>query len=185
MRLTLFVSHSIIDIQKKHKQLTHEKTMKTLADIKKFLSRLPYKQIMVTAVLDDQSKVKLQIGNSYGTNNPNPLEVIKDGSHVDEMDWDFLHHCLGNYLSWTIDPRDVSVWHFYENIKEWVEVSKDYYWDCLEALPPAYQKNDVFACGEAYTHNLKGEAVYSFFKKDSEDRYWTKLMSKKEYLESA
>jgi hypothetical protein len=160
--------------------------MKTLADIKNFLATFSYKQIMVTAVLDDKSQIKLWIGNSYGQNNPNPLEVNfrgEDGSHVDEMDWEFLKHCLGNYASWAIDPRDVAIWNFYKNIKEWVEVSKEYYWDALEAVPPAYHRNMVFACGEAYTHNDDGEPVYSFFKADN-GKYWVQLMSKREYLAS-
>lgn len=161
--------------------------MKTLADIKTFLTTFSYKQVMVTAILDDESQVKLWIGNSYGQNNPNPLEVnfrSEYGSHVDEMDWEFLEHILSNsYKSWEIDPRDVAVCNFYKNIKEWVEVSKQYYWDALEAVPPAYHKNMVFACGEPYTHNNDGEPVYLFFKADN-GKYWTQLMSKKEFLVS-
>lgn len=156
-----------------------------LAEIKEFLGT--YKQIMITATLDDESLVKIWIEKSYGQNNPNPLEVRfknEEGSHIDEMDWEFLEHILTEcYKSWEIDARDVAIWNYYQNKKEWVEVSKEYYWDCLETVPPAYHRNMVFACGEPYTYNNSGDPVYFFFKADN-GKYWVQLMSKKEFLAS-
>jgi hypothetical protein len=103
---------------------------------------------------------------------------------MNSTNFEELQEVLSNYKSWAIHPRDVAIWNFLRNIKEWVEVTKEDYWYSLEAVPPAYHRGGVFACGEAYTHNDDNEPVYSFFKEDEQGKFWTQLMTKKEYLAS-
>jgi len=45
----------------------------------------------------------------------------------------------------------------------WWECSEDTYHEMLGAVPPAYQNGGRFACGEPYTHNNKGQALYYCF----------------------
>jgi|SanBayMetagenome_1026888.scaffolds.fasta_scaffold41275_2 hypothetical protein len=162
--------------------------MKTLSDIKQHL--LGNYTARINGTLDSGELITLHIEQYLNQDREQGrFDVVfrQKSGEIDRMKsitFDELQEVLSNYKSWKIHPRDVAVWNFLRNIKEWVEVAEVDYWYSLEAVPPAYHKNGVFACGEVYTHNDDDEPVYFFFKGDSEGRYWTQLMSKREYLTS-
>lgn len=49
---------------------------------------------------------------------------------------------------------------------EWVEITEELWWYCLEVLPPIYGPCDMFAVGEAAWHNDQGQAGYDICKED-------------------
>lgn len=162
--------------------------MKTLADIQLHLQG--NYTAGINAILDSGEVIVIRLEQYLNQDKEqNRFDAIfykeyKENGRMQSINTDELQEVLTTYKSWTIDPRDLAVWYFLRNIKEWVEVSERDYWYALEAVPPAYHRNGVFACGESYTHNDNNEPVYSFFKEDSDGKFWTQLMSKREYLAS-
>lgn len=161
--------------------------MKTLADIK--LHLLGNCTTRINGTTDSGEVIRIILEQYLNTDREQGrfdvifYEESGEKSRLKSITFDELQEILDNY-TWQVDPQDIAVWNFLRNIKQWVEVSKEVYWDMLECVPPVYHRSGVFACGEAYTHNDKGEPVYSFFKEDADGKFWTQLMSKQEYLAS-
>lgn len=162
--------------------------MKTLNDIKEHLPRAYNARIYGT--LDSGEVIRIDIQeclNIYKDNSE--IEVVfrdESGEELRIPDTTFqrLEKTLGDYKEWKIEPQDVAVWNFQRHIKEWVEVDEKTYWYSLESVPPAYHKNGVYACGEAYSYNAEGETAYRFFKEDNDGKFWTQIMSINDYLKS-
>ena len=47
---------------------------------------------------------------------------------------------------------------------EWIDTTENMYINQLEAVPPRIQIRGAFLCGEPYTHNREGKAVYVAFR---------------------
>jgi len=67
-----------------------------------------------------------------------------------------------------------------EGNESWTPTTKHMFWEMLEAVPPAFQGVSGFVSGEPWTHNSKGEAVYSAFKQIG-DSYFASYVTVREF----
>ena len=57
--------------------------------------------------------------------------------------------------------------NYNHGVRVWVPTTDAMYDAMLESVPPTIQRWAAFLCGEAWTHNDHGEAVYAAFTKRS------------------
>lgn len=71
-----------------------------------------------------------------------------------------------------------------DNPTKWVPTTEHMYDQMLCVLPPEAQSSSGFLCGEPYTHNAEGHAVYAAFMRKGESHYAKYLTVRKFKKES-
>lgn len=67
-------------------------------------------------------------------------------------------------------------------VREWRECTEEFYWHCLEVLPPTVMRAGAFLLGEPYIHDGQGYAVRQCCIQVGK-KYYTMLMNRPEFNE--
>lgn len=67
---------------------------------------------------------------------------------------------------------------------DWIQTTRDMYFQMLECVPPRAQVGGLFLVGEAKTHNAEGKAVHACFKEVC-NKYFAKQMTIAEFRTAA
>lgn len=74
---------------------------------------------------------------------------------------------------------DTAYSNYQSGNNQWLEISKEEFWELFEAMPLIFNDEFSFMMDEPYHHSKNG-LTYITCKEDG-DKYYTKLMTKAEY----